>query len=248
MDIVLQGPVNGYTWEIVNDYLGLEFVDGIVISTWEGQEIPSLPDRVVVALSEDVENPGTGNVNRQMVSSLNGMKRVESEFSVKLRSDQRISLGSFRMMKSFYDEWKESEFSGAKNRICVASNFRRFPFHPCDHLYWGNTQDLIDVFSAPHNPTQPTSNPDYSVCIRPETYIASNYCARLDDRVKTFVESPQEYLSDGAPKRKEAMAVSDEITEKIFKPFPRLHFLWPKHYHGDYFNVTNGYGEYFHEN
>ena len=36
-----------------------------------------------------------------------------------------------------------------KNRICVSGNFSEFSFHPRDHLFWGNREDLIDLFSIP---------------------------------------------------------------------------------------------------
>ena len=35
------------------------------------------------------------------------------------------------------------------NRICVAGNFSHLPFHPRDHVFWGNKNDLIDLFSLP---------------------------------------------------------------------------------------------------
>lgn len=244
IDIVMQGPVNPYSFQIAEYYLTARFVENVVISTWEGSNIPEkLNPRIKIVLNKDVLNPGVGNRNRQIYSSSEGLKRVSTEFCLKCRTDQRIYLDSLLLMRAFYEKNKEGEFGN--NQICSASIFPSFPFHPCDHIFWGDAVDLSELFNVPLDP-DPQEEPDYATRhTRAETYIGASYCAKFDQRVFEFIQSPKKYLTDAAPNRDEAIKVSDELTRKVFKPFPRIHFDWPKHYNHDYFYFTNPYGEEF---
>ena len=59
---------------------------------------------------------------------------------------------TFKNLEKFYKEKKLSFYydeKKPKNRICVSGNFAEFSFHPRDHLFWGNREDLIDLFALP---------------------------------------------------------------------------------------------------
>lgn len=250
IDLVLQGSYNNYTAEIALSYLNLEFVNRIIISCWEQDVVPNLHEKIVIVKSSDVHNPGVGNRNRQIKSSLEGLKKVNNEFSVKLRSDQKISLHSMRLMYEFYERYQEQDLfftdgTKPKNRICVAGIFRPFPFHPRDHIFWGNTQDLISVFDIPHDET--SLNDDYNQYLRAEAYICMWYYAKFDVDIMKYVANPAKYLIDGAPNIQEALVKSDYWGPRIFKPFPRIDFEWPKHglknYHYDL--TATKFGEYW---
>lgn len=253
IDLILQGPFNDYAYEIAVHYLQLEFVNKIILSCWEQDRVYNKhPDRIIIVKSKDLFG-GVGNRNRQIKSSLEGLKRSTTEFSVKLRSDQKISLSSMRTMFIFYEKHKiqplrfEGNSQKPFNTICVAGIFRPFPFHPRDHIFWGNTQDLIDVFSIPYD--NESTDQDYSRWLRAEAYLCMWYYARFDKQINKYIERYQEYLVDSAPFLKEALEKSNELGPKVFKPFPRIDFEWPKHglanYHYDF--TEREYGEYWDE-
>lgn len=250
MDLVLQGPYNKYAEEIVSEYLKLDFVDHVIISCWENDEVSIVDDRVKVVKSQDLDNPGLENRNRQIKSSLEGLKAAKTEFAAKLRSDQKITLDSMKLMYDFYQTHKEQElsfFNGSKprNRICVAGIFRPFPFHPRDHIFWGNTQDLIDVFTIPYDDVSLV--PDYTKYLRAEAYICMWYYAKFDPEIIKYISEHTKYLVDRAPNISEALLKSDYWGPKVFKPFPRIDFAWPKHelpkYHYDL--TARVFGEYW---
>jgi len=231
MDLVLQGSADNYTLYVANTYLRLPFVKNIIISCWNNNNIQTNEPRIRIIKSKDVEHPGVSNINRQLKSSLVGLKEVTTEFTVKLRSDQRISLESMEFMYSFYEKNKERELqfynnpSKPKNKICVAGNFKPFPFHPRDHFFWGNTQDLIDLFDIPYRLS--LQDADYNKIIRTEAYIWAHYCSNFNPIVNTFIQNPELYLVDNAPKIKEAFEISNSLNN-VFKIFPKVDIEWPK--------------------
>ncbi len=250
INLIVQGSCNNYTCEIIQHYLHLDFVDKIIVSCWKNDVLPNAHDRIIVIQSDDLPNPGHGNRNRQIKTSLVGLQNSTAKFSVKLRSDQKISHDSMKLMYDFYERHQEQElsfFDGSKprNRICVAGIFRPFPFHPRDHIFWGNTQDLIDVFSIPYDNT--STNDDYTKFLRSEAYICMWYYAKFDPEVAKFVNEPAKYLVDRAPCLNEALVKSNYWGAKIFKPFPKIDFAWPKYglsnYHYDH--TASVYGEYW---
>jgi hypothetical protein len=261
LDIVLQGPANSYTLEIANHYLCLPFVNNIIISCWEGDSIfDTYNSKIILLKNKNIPNSGCGNRNFQIKSSLEGLKLVKCNFAVKLRSDQKIGLNSMYAMFHFYNKHKERELhfhnnpSKPKNKICVAGIFRPFPFHPRDHIFWGNTQDLIDIFNIPYcddNYYKEFDNVNdnilYKQTIRTEAYIAVHYYAKFEPKIDLFINNYKSYLVDDAPLISETFKVNDEIITKVFKPFPKIDLEWPKYnlsnYHYDY--TEKMLGEYW---
>jgi hypothetical protein len=252
MDMVLQGNASKYTLEIAEHYLQLKFVNNIIISCWQNDDINSTNSRIHILKNEDVENPGSGNRNRQIKSSLEGLKQVTTEFSAKLRSDQKIRLTSMNLMYYFYlaNSKKNLSFWNNElrpyNKICVAGIFRPFPFHPRDHIFWGNTLDLIDVFNIPYDTTL-LSNTTYTEILRSEAYIAAHYYANFNPLILDFIKNKKDYLVDNAPKINEAFEINNKIITDVFMPFPKIDFEWPKYGMQNYhYDITETqFGEYW---
>ena len=138
LDLVIQGQIFDYTQKIVDSYKTLEWVNDVIVSTWE-DDPPILADKVVRSLP--ITNLGIGNRNAQIVTSHRGLQEVKTDFCAKLRSDQTISLDSMNKMYGF--SLKNQE------KICVAGFYRPFPFHPRDHIFWGQTAEVAEVFEVP---------------------------------------------------------------------------------------------------
>ena len=267
LDIVLQGKFNDDVLNITNYYLELPFVNKIIISCWEDDIAEINNDRVTIIQNKKPKQVGSGNKNLQIISSLNGLKKVETEFAIKIRNDQKYNQKSMMKMYYFYQEYKNRKKSfyydhqKPKNRICVAGNFAEFSFHPRDHLFWGNTQDLIDLFSLPLDTWAITDKikyiqpEDYSLYyeyfIRSETYIGSHYLANFDRTINYYLLDPKKYLYDNSECYQETKILSDELTPQIFKSFPRegidlewKKYNWKKY---PYKNQREKFGERWHE-
>ena len=170
-------------------------------------------------------------------------------------------------MYYFYQKYKDRKKSfyydhqKPKNRICVAGNFAEFSFHPRDHLFWGNTQDLIDLFSLPLDTWAITDKikyiqpEDYSLYyeyfIRSETYIGAHYLANFDRTINYYLLDPKKYLYDNSECYQETKLLSDELTPQIFKSFPRegIDLEWKKYNWKTYpyKNQREKFGERWHE-
>lgn len=248
VDIVLQGQYSDYAFETARKYLDLKFVNKIIISCWENDEVPDILDsRIRVIKNIEPENPGTGQRNLQIRSSLNGIKAADTEFVVKMRNDQRYTLDSMYKMYEFYNNNNTKEISYQAdserpyNKICVAGNFNELLFHPRDHIFWGNKEDLIDLFDIPledwslQDKIKLNHPGEYSLYydkyIRTETYIGTHYAARFNNRINHYLLKPESNLYDKSDNWKEVKRLSDNMTPKIFKSFPRegIELEWPKY-------------------
>jgi len=249
INLIIQGPFNQYSDEIVKHYKELDWINEIIVSCWEGDIDSIYADKIIK--SKPILNNGIGNRNAHIATSLAGLKISNIEYSAKLRSDQKISLQS---MDCLYNKMIKNQ-----DKILTLGFYKKFPFHPRDHSFWGKTSELISLFDIPldedcNDIPNPCDNwPGYGFYAnhtRAECYIVSNYLAKKDERVKKMIESPIDYLFDFSPQRSFAMSVNEELMNKYFIPAPKINFEWPKHnlknYHYQF--AENHYGEFWSEN
>jgi hypothetical protein len=255
LDIVLQGPYDEFTNEIISDYLQLPFVNKVILSCWENTEVTyPLKDRFETVLSKIPFSPGTDNRNLQIVCSLAGLQKVTTDYAIKMRSDQKYTHESMLKMYDFFIEHRNEK------RIFVPGMYPHLLFHPRDHIFWGKTEHLITMFDIPleYNGLidRVRISKDqlwkyYGYYTRTETYIGAHYCSNFDDRIKIFLLQPEKYLYDYAPDWQEAYEISNTLSREIFKSFPRegIDLSWPKKnlYSYPYDSQKQGYNECWHE-
>jgi hypothetical protein len=251
MDIVLQGGYDESTEEIIDTYSKLPFVNKIILSTWKSNEdLASKLENVELVLNDYPLQYGTDNRNLQIVSSINGIRRVTTEVSAKMRTDQLYSHQSMIKMYEFYHK------NHKENQIFVAGIYPSLLFHPRDHIFWGDTQDLIYLFDIPleYNGLSDKVRVTkydlwkyYSHFIRSETYLGAHYCAKFDERINIMLLKPEIYLYDNSLNWKETYEISKELTHKYFRSFPKaeIDLSWPKKGWDKYpyEDQKNGYGE-----
>lgn len=221
VSVIVQGGLYPWTEQYLRQYAALS--DDVIYSGWTGTRLANPPAGLRVVLSEIPANPGMGNRNCQIVSSLAGAKLARHPWAVKVRSD--MFLPEFGRMAAHVEE----RHAGPGHDLFTLSIYTKLPLHPRDHVVWGRTQDLIDLFDIPHDPT-PGPDYDEGCDLRSETYLGMWYYARYFPEAQKFVHSPHEYLTDNAPRRAEALAFHREHWGRLFKPFPRVLLEWPKHY------------------
>lgn len=235
MDIVLQGQYIPDTAEIINEYLSLPFVNRIIVSHWRDDSITERvgDSRVIYVANDKPQYPGTDNRNLQIISSRNGLALTDTVFVAKMRSDQKYDSSS---MLKMYDYMMDNH---KPHQLFVAGMYNNLLFHPRDHIFWGKREDLIDLFNCPLEinglaDRVRISKQDmykyYPFFTRSETYLGAHYIAQYYEGIKLFLIKPELYLYDAAPNWFEAKAVSDELTNKFFVPFPRtgIDLKWNK--------------------
>tara|TARA_B100001093_G_scaffold471337_1_gene493525 strand:- start:11759 stop:12760 length:1002 start_codon:yes stop_codon:yes gene_type:complete len=144
----------------------------IILSTWENSKLDGLSYDTLI-LNED---PGfyyrsvqlidgklvkkkINNINRQIISTRNGLRAVTTKFSLKLRSDFLLKHSRFieRFEELKYLNSFDREYKIFKNRLlcCQCGTYKvnkgrtRLPYHYSDLAYFGLTNDLINLFEIP---------------------------------------------------------------------------------------------------
>ena len=95
------------------------------------------------------------NINRQITSTLAGLKACETEYAFKLRSDFLLTGKDFlQYFTKFCVENPQYQVFSHKVLACcyVSRNPRSaipYAFHPSDFAFFGKTADLLDLFDIP---------------------------------------------------------------------------------------------------
>lgn len=255
IDLVLQGRYSDYTDQLIESYIKLDFVENIIVSCW----VDNAPTKITsgniqTVLNEYPSTPGTDNRNLQIVSSRQGLTKVTSDVSVKMRSDQLYSADSMKYMYDFYMNHPSKD-----DLIFVAGMYPHLIFHPRDHLFWGKTYRLKQLFDIPleyHgvvdriNVTKDRLARYYTHFIRSETYIGAHYAARYDEEINYYLLEPNKYLYDNADRWEIAYIKSQTMMPNLFKSFPRnnIQMYWlNKGIEYPYEDQKNYYKERWHE-
>lgn len=171
ISVVVQGPVigDGLTKRCLESIR--HFLPGaeIILSTWQGMDT----DELTYDLLLENEDPGAQpfhsrlpnlyNLNRQIVSAREGLKRASRPYAIKVRSDI-LFIGT-----GFLDYWQRYPCRSESLRLfkervlnCTvfAHNPRRHqptPFHPGDWFFFGLRDDLLLLWDIPLAPEPETS-------------------------------------------------------------------------------------------
>lgn len=103
ISIVVQGPVQPTITENALRSIREHLPGGeIILSTWEGTDCSGLEyDLLVLNQDPGVLPPAMLNTNRQIVSTVNGLKRVTRKYAVKFRTDNFIGGGIYPVFREF---------------------------------------------------------------------------------------------------------------------------------------------------
>lgn len=166
ISIVVQGPIAGLPCDKYTDrYTHIclcsirNILPGatIILSTWEGSNVEGLDyDELVISkdpgVSRICDNP---NGFRQIVSSINGLRRVKTKYAMKARPDLLFKNDNFlRYFLQFNKLLFSENYRILKQRVVVfpATNPHRgykLPFHGSDWLFFGLTEDVQNIFDVP---------------------------------------------------------------------------------------------------
>lgn len=211
---MLQGPVclkDDMTENTILFYKKVYPHARIILSTWN-DELGELLDHfralgATVVASDKPEHPGLLNVNLQLASSLAGVRKageLNCKYAAKTRTDQRVCKPF--IFDAMISELERCPARGNSMGRLVALGFSMgamfIPYHTCDFLYLGHTEDLVRFFSAPHDSRTEGGNLYDKVgmltrrenserMIAPEIYMLKHYCVDVlglsgDDTVEEY--------------------------------------------------------------
>ncbi len=173
ISVVVQGPITGKATDKIENrhtYVCLKSIRKIlpgatiILSTWENADIADLDyDHVIQS-----KDPGyfklwdyipnvlrNDSSNRQIVSTMNGLKLCKTKFSIKMRSDLIFKSSNFL---DYYEKFNnlpfDMDYKILKQRVVALTTInphRRFkhPFSMCDWFIFGLTEDLMNIFDIP---------------------------------------------------------------------------------------------------
>jgi len=183
--VVVQGPVQslsdrgqeeGITKKCLNSVR--KYLPGakIILSTWHNQDLTDLSYDELVLCDDPGRNirqykqDGSAqyyNNNRQIVSTIEGLKRVTTKYAIKLRSDNHLTSNDFVSLQQQFPARTE-QYKFLQERVVVANAFTRkyakghkVAFHLSDFFYFGLTEDLLSLWDLPliHDFEPSSSNP-----------------------------------------------------------------------------------------
>lgn len=242
---VVQGPIvkeGDFTTRNTIESIKKNFPKSkIVLSTWEREILPDISvDEIVISKdpgpltygkinneSLDAKHP-PNNFNRQQVSTINGLKKVQTCFSVKIRSDSYLLNNklAYAYRKPLFHNKKTIIF---KEKIVVPSVYTINPhldvrcFHISDIFMMGLTEDMLNYWDC-----IPMSQTDSNYCslnniqspvnipsrFCPEQHLMINYLYKLG-----FIrEFPENHFTFTKEERKQfEKIISDNIIVRSFE-------------------------------
>lgn len=156
ISVVIQGPVKKEDTEKVLKSIRNFLPEAeIILSTWENQDVKGLDYDLLI----ENKDPGsekiigkTFNVNRQIVSSAEGIKKASRKYVLKLRNDNILTGTDFLNYIEKFDK-RSDELKILKNRVLTCNVFacraNVFPFHPSDWIFFGLKEDVLNIFDIP---------------------------------------------------------------------------------------------------
>lgn len=210
ISFVVQGPIVESTKHILEQVRKVFQDAEIILSTWKGSDTVGLDFDILVENDDpgtvrgwSIDFPGSYyNVDRQIVSSYNGIKRAKSKYVVKMRSDLVI------LNDSFLDYYGllpvKFGYSFTKEKILITDVYTGSPtknkkvphcFHPGDWFFFGLKEDLESFFDlslagreiAQYFLERTEKNPDFKDLLcryHPEQYLMLCNLQKVDPSVE----------------------------------------------------------------
>lgn len=167
ISFIVQGPIAGKPDdkpENRHTYRALQSIrryfpgSTIILSTWKGADVQGLDyDQLIENDDPGVSVMGdfTPNCFRQIVSSLNGLKTSKTKYSIKTRPDIIFQNSQILHYFSEFSELpRNKRYEITQERILTLTTINphrrlKLPYHASDWLFFGLTEDLIDMFDVP---------------------------------------------------------------------------------------------------
>jgi hypothetical protein len=181
ISVVVQGPIH------TQDNLTKRVLESVrthlpdaelILSTWKGSQIDGLDCDVLLLNDDPGAINGRNNVNRQIVSTRNGLQKATRTYAVKLRTDTQLTgtgfIDAFDKYPERHPERRE-DFKVFERKIVIPTIYTRNPFHlnpyffhPSDIFHFGLKSDMLLLWNIPMATESDVKN------LVPEQYIWLN--------------------------------------------------------------------------
>lgn len=159
VSFVIQGPTAPSTAGVIDSVRNFFPSSEIILSTWRGADTKGLETDIII----ESDDPGSlnyrlitrpDNINRQIVSTVAGLKAASRPFAVKLRTDCKLAHAGFLNLFDRYTQRREADRVYRDRIVCCTLFCRdpRFPtylFHPSDVFQFGRLEDLRRAWDVP---------------------------------------------------------------------------------------------------
>ena len=164
ISVVVQGPIYpGITSQCLKSIRKFLPNAQIILSTWEGSDISGLLyDDLVINVDcgapDSVRSDGAvspNNINRQLLTTKNGLKKANRKYCIKLRSDLVLTNNTF-IKYLFKYKTRNKTFKFFNSKVVIPSVYTKFyshinnkpvPYHPTDWWFLGLTDDIKQYFN-----------------------------------------------------------------------------------------------------
>lgn len=157
ISVIVQGPLHRGKPEGIERCLAsirrvLPFAE-IIVSTWESEEVEGLEADKVIRSKDPgcfLDHRGNGyNLNRQLVSTLAGLRAATRPYGLKFRADLALVDDSFCVIRAANAE------STFQSPLTVTNLYIRHPerypliYHMTDIVHFGRREDLLEYWEGP---------------------------------------------------------------------------------------------------
>ncbi len=226
--IILQGPIikdNDFTLETIRIYKKIFPEAIIILSTWEDEDKNKIEkiknEKIELILNKKPLNPGTKNINLQIISSRAGVakaKTLKTEYALKTRTDQRLyGINSLDYLRNITTAFPPAAGNGRQNKRIVGVSLNSFKYRPyglSDMTIFGQIDDMLLYWGAnlderklPLNLGSTTR--DFSRARICEMYLATEF-------LKKIGHEPKMTITDSWDAFAKYFCVVDQISLDIF--------------------------------
>lgn len=162
----------------------------VILSTWRNAKVSrTLPIDEIVRSNDPgplppikFDNVGANNINRQIVTTLAGLEKVQTKYAIKLRTDACLEHDGF--LKHF--EKYSAAFPTDNARILTNCFFtidplvlEHMPFHTSDWFMFSTTERLIQYWSRPHISLEDASYYEMHPHAKHSSYLDKQFRTKL---------------------------------------------------------------------
>lgn len=198
LSIVVQGPVSDATSGIIDSIRAAFPRSEIILSTYDDDRV-ELVDRNEIDVLVLNQDPGghkvsellTNNVNRQIATTISGLRRANQDWVIKTRTDVGFSSRTISAVKHYLRHVDRFEATDFGNRVLIPSLYTRRGlalhsgwnlFHPSDIFLLGKKEDLVSLFDIPFFSHEQRY-------LAPEQHIFASFLAKRGIACNTFDHS-----------------------------------------------------------
>ena len=224
--VVMQGPIEEKITDTCLKTVRIYLPNAkIILSTWEGSNVDGL-DYDEVIFNKDPGPSGCDNVNRQILSTKNGLKKVKTKYALKLRTNFALTGNRFLNYYGRFNKKKKNDKTNfLKEKIFVLHTFGKW-FAVCDLTSFGLTEDMITYWDIP---LSDESNWNYMYTVAPpreeKEFLLRGTTNRFYAEMYLFKTFVEKFLPEVKGMLKDYTDTSEEL-DKLKPGILLNNFIW----------------------